>query len=177
MANIVKTNKAKTTNITRSSSRRVMQTKIQEEIQKIDDEIEKLGVPNATFLCGPGALLFPAILPGTNTINITSFTDWKVTLMIYVHYNRIYDDLIVETKSLFNAKLNDPSSPPLTFPGSMQSFANVLHDLKLQTKLLYHKNRLTVLNAAKAKLTPFMDEESRLYSTLKEVEALYKTLK
>lgn len=175
MSNIVK--KSSSTTITRTTSRRKMQTKIQEEIAKIDLEIEKLGIPDSKFLCGPGALLFPAVLPGSNTINITSLTDWKVTLMIYVHYNRIYNDLIAETKSLFNVNFNDPAFPTLMFPGTPHTFANVLHDLKLQTQLLYHKNRLTVLNAAKAKLTPFMDEESRLYSTLKEVEALYKTLK
>ncbi len=173
MSNIVK--KSSSTRITRTTSRRKMQTKIQQEIAKIDEEIYKLGLPeNPKFLC-TSAVSFAAFYPGNNTINITGLTDWRQCVMLYSFYNRMYNDIIAEAKSMFNEDINKLGI--IAFPGSTQSYPNVLHDLKLRAKLVYHQERLSVLNAAKAKLTPFMDEESRLYSTLKEVEALYKTLK
>lgn len=59
---------------------------------------------------------------------------------------------------------------------NLQLVDNILHDLNLRMRMVVNGTAIQTLTAARAKLLPFLDEESRLFNTLQEVSNLYKTM-
>jgi hypothetical protein len=150
------------------SSKKARQEALKLQIQKIDDELKSIGVHDLEFRC-KAAITNPET--NQNTFNISGIQDVSFAVRTLAYYQNILDTY----------KLLDKD---FTFPkGFLPKNSNnlliqdIVFDLKLKISLLLNSDKIKVLTEAKAKLLPFLDEESRFTNALVEIDKLLTTLK
>lgn len=153
--------------VTKLTGKKKMQVALKLEIERINTELEKLGIyGEIKYKC---AAITNHETP-QNTINISNMNDISSLLRFLAYYENLkqsVDKYIKEFKieNIIPTNLNS------------QPIENIIHDLVLRIKVLTNSAKINSLNAAKIKLMPFLDEESRLINTLKEVQQLYSEMK
>lgn len=159
--------KQKNTSITRRSSKKSMQEAIKQEIEKIDAKLDSLGLPpKIVYICGA----IPNHETSQNTIRIDQCNDLNWLYRALAYNENMYDSILKNSKEMFGT----PNTEIRNSIGIL--IRDVISDLRLRIKVVTHQVLINSLTQAKAKLTPFLDEESRLFNTIKEVEILYKDL-
>ncbi len=162
MTNIIK----KPSTIRKNSSKKQMQNAIKLEIEKIDEKLNSLGLPpNIVYVCSS----ITNFETSQNNVTISNCTDISWLYRALAYYENLYNNTLENSKKMFDESFTDVTNNQ----GIL--IRNIISDLKLRLKVLTHSSVINKLTTAKNKLTPFMDEESRLYNTLKEVEQLYKS--
>ncbi len=167
MTDIVKksTNKLSTK---KPLGKKQMQLALKQEIERIDSELAKLGIYGEIVYKCSGITNFET---NQNTINISGMTDLNMLLRFLSHYENLKnntDKYIKEFNVIATQGILNVNQIPVQ---------NIIHDLVLRIKILTNSTKINNLNAARTKLMPFLDEDSRLVNTLKEVQDLYKEIK
>ena len=150
------------------SSRKARQEALKNKIEEINEELKSIGVLNIKYLL-TGAITHPET--PQNSINISGVMDISLLLRLLAYYENIQ-----ETKKRFEKEHKLPDTFIL-FNINTQPVHNIIHDINLRLHTLINQDRINVLTAAKTKLTPFMNEESRFVNALVEVDNLFKSLK
>jgi len=148
-------------------SKKSRQLALSEKIAQIDAELEKLGAGNLAYTLS-GSITNPET--PQNSIVIHNITDMSFLFRLLAYYNNI-----ATTKKEYIAK-NNIQDFVLKNCNSFE-INDVILDLNLRIHILANQNKINVLTVSKQKLLPFLDEESRFVSSLKEIEALLKTIK
>ena len=149
-----------------SMGKKQRQAVLREKIKEIDVELEKLGVGDIKYRVS-GTV--PDIETNQNTINIYGITDVSYLFRQLAHYEQI-----VEVKKKF-CTLNSVKDFILK-NRSGHNISDIIHDLSLRILILSNQDKINVLNASKAKLLPFLDEDSRFSNALKEIDGLLNKL-
>jgi hypothetical protein len=164
MTNIVK--KESKISIKKSSSKKQMQNAIKLEIEKIDEKLASLGLPpEIKYICSA----ITNFETTQNTVNISVCTDISWLYRALAHYENIYNNVLHNSQLMFKTGFIELKNNQNIL------IRDIIVDLKLRIKVITHSSMISKLTTAKNKLAPFMDEESRLYNTLKEVEQLYNS--
>lgn len=154
--------------VSKTTGKKKMQLALKQEIERINSELEKLGIyGEIKYRC---SAITNFELP-QNSVNISSMTDINQILRFLSYYenlNKNIDSYIKEFKV---------TTPFAKVNVNNISIDNIIHDLVLRLKVITNSTKIANLNAAKSKLMPFLDEESRLVNTLKEVQNLYNEIK
>lgn len=152
---------------TNLTSKKARQGALKLQIEKIDAELKSIGVADLKFRCGA----IKNIETLQNNINISSINDISLIVRLLTYY----ESLLHVNKNL---------QKDFTFPKEYvlrdingQVVYDVIFDLKLKLSLLINGEKIRVLTEARAKLLPFLDEESRFTNALIEIDSLLKTVK
>lgn len=152
--------------LTKGAEKKKMQAALKAEIEKIDARLKELGVHHdAKFLVLNSLTNWET---PQNNVNIQSMTDISQLSRWLTHYQKLKEGFEAHKKE-FGIKT------PL-YSQNLQLVDNILHDLNLRMRMVVNGTAIQTLTAARAKLLPFLDEESRLFNTLQEVSNLYKTM-
>ena len=164
MTTLVKNTPAK---LTRRAGKKKMQAALKAEIDKIDVKLTEFGVGHEIKYRTIGALT--NFESPQNTINITSISDVNTLVRWLAHYEKLQASLEVFRKEFGIADTH------VFINQNGQAVDSIVHDLRLRIRVVVNAAAINALTQARAKLMPFLDEESRLFDTLSEVSALYKT--
>lgn len=156
-------NKLVTTNYT---SKKARQSALADKIKLIDEELEKIGVLNIKYLTST-----TIVNPETaqNTINISSITDLSFAIRLLAYYDNL---------KTIKDKVNKDHGLPEGFifkTANSVEISHIIHDLNLKIATLINADKIKILTESKAKLLPFLNEESRFINALKEIDYLLKT--
>lgn len=163
MSNIVIKNK----NITKKSSKKQMQEALVNEIEKIDAKLASLGLPpNIQYKCNT---ITNHETP-QNSINISGQTEINILYRFLAYYENMYNNILSNSEKLLGVKNTDIRN----INGFL--IRDIICDLQLRIKVLSNSQLIASLTLAKQKLSPFLDEDTRLFNTIKEVESLYENL-
>lgn len=163
MANIALKNKS----ITRTSSKKQMQQALLTEIEKIDAKLASLGLPaNIVYKCAN----IPNFESPQNSINICNHVDINFLYRMLAHYENMYDNILLNSEKITGVKNTEVKN----INGFL--IRDIISDINLRIRVFSNQELITSLNTAKQKLSPFLNEDVRLFNTIKEVEALYKNL-
>jgi hypothetical protein len=156
-----------TTTKTNLQSKKARQMALAEKIRLIDEELDKIGVLNMKYLC-TSAISNPET--PQNTIHINSIADLSFAIRILAHYQNIKN-----TKDLIDKQHRLPNGF-IIFNQNSQVISNIIHDLNLKIATLINADKIKILQESKAKLLPFLDEDSRFINALKEIDVLLKNV-
>lgn len=150
------------------SSKKARQEALKLQIQKIDEELKAIGVHDLEFRCKT-SIANPET--NQNTFNISGIQDVSFAVRTLAYYQNILDT--------YKALDKDFTFPKGFLPKNASGvlIQDVIFDLKLKISLLLNSDKIRVLTEAKAKLLPFLDEESRFTNALVEIDKLLITLK
>jgi hypothetical protein len=154
---------------TKLATREELQNSVKREIERIDEKLASLGLPTV-IRYNIQATISNFETP-QNTINVSGVTDINWLYRALAYYNNIYNTTLETSEKLFGVAYKDIRNT--------QQFLirDIISDIELRIKVVVNATTINALNQAKAKLTPFLDEDTKLLNTIKEVEELYKTLK
>lgn len=156
------------TKLTRGASKKKMQAALKAEIDKIDAKLKEFGVDHEIKYRIIGALT--NFESPQNTINIASICDINTLVRWLAHYEKLQASF-----EAFRKEFGIPDTHVFINQNG-QVVDNIVHDLRLRMRVVVNAAAINALTQARAKLLPFLDEESRLFNTLSEVSALYKTM-
>jgi hypothetical protein len=154
---------------TKLATREELQNSVKKEIERIDEKLASLGLPPVIKYNINVAISNFETSQNTTNIQTCSDVNWMYRALAY--YTNMYNTILEISKEMFGV--------PNTEIRNVQQYLirDIISDLKLRIKVVVNANTINALNQAKAKLTPFLDEDTKLLNTIKEVEELYKTLK
>jgi hypothetical protein len=154
--------------LTNYTSKKARQQALADKIKLIDEELEKIGVLNIKYRIA-GAIAF--IETSQNTINISGITDLSIAIRILSYYENLKT-----TKNLVDKDHGLPEN--FIFKNiNGYSISDIIHDLNLKIATLINSDKIKILTESKAKLLPFLNEESRFINALKEIDYLLKNNK
>jgi hypothetical protein len=152
--------------LTKGAGKKKMQLALKAEIEKIDARLKELGVAHDTKFLVLNALTNWE--SPQNTVNIQSMTDISQLSRWLTNYEKL--------KEGFEAHKKEFGIETPFCSQNAQIVDNIIHDLRLRMKMVVNGAAINSLTQARAKLLPFLDEESRLFNTLQEVSNLYKAM-
>ena len=156
------------TALSKVATREELQNSVKKEIERIDEKLASLGLPpNIVYKLNSSIANFET---SQNTVNIYSCTDLNWLYRALSYYTNMYNTILERSKSMFGVANTEIRNQ------NQFLIRDIIVDIELRIRVLTNSSTINVLNQAKAKLTPFLDEDTKLISTIKEVEALYKTL-
>lgn len=160
--------KSTSTKLTRGAGKKKMQAALKAEIDKIDAKLKEFGVDHQIKYRITGTLT--NFESPQNTINIISISDINTLARWLAHYEKL--------QASFEAFRKEFRIPDTHIFSNQNGYLvdNIVHDLRLRMRVVVNATAINALTQARAKLMPFLDEESRLFNTLSEVSALYKTM-
>lgn len=156
------------TKLTRGAGKKKMQAALKAEIEKIDAKLKEFGVDHEIKYRITGALT--NFESPQNTLNIQSICDINTLVRWLAHYEKLQASF-----EAFRKEFGIPDTHVFINQNG-QVVDNIVHDLRLRMRVVVNAAAINALTQARAKLMPFLDEESRLFNTLSEVSALYKTM-
>ena len=138
---------------------------LESKINEIDNRLKELGIEGLKYKVLSAISNFETT---QNFINIQNHVDsgWLFRALGYYEYM-----LLAKEKFCKEANLKDTLL--LTNINGVP-IKNIVDDIKLRLIYLHNQKEITQLTAMKAKLTPFMNEESRFISALKEIDTMLK---
>jgi len=154
--------------ITKRSSKKQMQESLKNEIERIDAKLSSLGLPPNIVYNIQSAVQNHET--SQNTVNIQTITDINYIYRALAYYENMYNSILSNSESMFGVADTEIRNP--------QGFLvrDIISDLKLRLRVIKNHTIIQTLNEAKQKLAPFLDEDTRLYNTIKEVTGLYQNL-
>lgn len=147
------------------NSKKGRQFALEAKILEIDERLKEIGVGLLKYKI-LSAIANPEATQ--NTIKISGIVDFSLLFRLLAHFQNIQ-----KVKNEF-CKVNSIEliSPLVNINGI--SIHDIIDDIQVRIMYLKHQVEITNLITIKAKLTPFLNEESRFVSALKEVSALLK---
>ena len=146
-------------------SKKARQSALQEKINQIDKELEKIGVLDIKYR------IITAITNPTsnqNTIVISGIPDLNLLIRLLAYFTNMQN---------CKKSIEKDHDLPADFILKNQNGINVcdiIHDLNLRMVLMLNASKIKILTESKAKLLPFLNEESRFINALKEIDSLLK---
>lgn len=146
-------------------SKKARQSALQEKIDQIDAELKSIGVGDIKYRI-TGAITH--LETPQNSINIQGITDLSLLFRILALYENQ-----LECKKRFE-KNNQLPKDFLLKQQNGYLVTDIIHDLNLRILTLTNQERINILTQSKAKLLPFLNEESRFINALKEIDTMLK---
>ena len=148
-------------------SKKARQNTLKNKIDEIDEELKNIGISNLKYRVGN------IVNPETNqnTLNISTIGDTSFLIRLIAYY----ENMLQTKNKLKKDKFNFPDTFILKQNNSYSVY-DIVQDLKLRLTILLNSARINTLTGAKAKLLPFLNEESRFVSALKDVQKMFEEL-
>ena len=155
----------KTSNKINLNSKKGRQLALESKINEIDNRLKELGVEGLKYKLTSG-ISNPETTQNQIRIDTCMDINWLFRALAY--YKNIQ-----QVKKDFCKDANLTDTLPLLNNQSLP-ISDIVHDIQLRIVYLSHQKEINTLTQMKQKLMPFMDEESRFISTLKEIDFLLK---
>lgn len=146
-------------------SKKARQSALQEKINQIDKELEKIGVLDIKYKI-PSGIQHPETQQ--NTIVISGIPDLNLLIRLLAYFTNMQN-----CKKLIEKDHELPKDFILKQQNG-HNVCDIIHDLNLRICLMLNANKIKILTESKAKLLPFLNEESRFINALKEIDSLLK---
>lgn len=135
------------------------------KIKEIDDRLKELGVGNLKYKTN-GSINNPET--GQNTVNITTSSDFSLLLRMLSYFKTCQ-----QTRTNF-IKESQLTKIPVLLNNQALLVQDIIFDIELRLHMLSNSAEINTLTQIKDQLLPFMNEESRFISALKNVDNLLK---